>query len=382
MTRRRQPRVVASSATFFDHATPDDRSALAAEIAQARRQFGTHAPLRKSGSHPLYELPLISNIGQASFYWISNFVDHDPAHPPATETITDYECGTRSYDLSSGYNHTGIDYAPWPFWWHQMDQQQVEVRAAAPGTLLIKSDGRDDRECALSGKTSNRVVVEHADGSLAIYEHMAKGSLTMKNTGETIGAGEYLGLVGSSGSSTAPHLHLETRLLSLDGDLIDPFDGACNDLNPGDSWWQVGEQEPYYNPAIAQVATHAVLVTEELLAPACPVTTHDPQYDNAPAVDETFYFAVYLRDEQEGDTLTVRLRRVGGPVIETFSNTAGPEVEDLVISFYAFTINPIAQAGDYRLDATWTTQQGQKSQSHSFEVIGDRVFRDGFSAGN
>src|SRR5262245_1077715 len=42
------------------------------------------------------------------------FVDHDPRFPGMLE---DYTCGTRTYDLDSGYNHAGTDYYLWPYPW-------------------------------------------------------------------------------------------------------------------------------------------------------------------------------------------------------------------------------------------------------------------------
>lgn len=81
--------------------------------------------------------------------------------------------------------------------------------AAAPGVITYKDDGHPDRSCAFSSDSPNMVVVTHADGSYAWYLHFKNGSLTPKGVGEPVAQGEYLGTVGSSGSSTGPHLHFE-----------------------------------------------------------------------------------------------------------------------------------------------------------------------------
>src|SRR5688572_23889864 len=55
-----------------------------------------------------FQFPLDWNNGYLDygFYGISNYVDHNQSFPG---TIKDYECGQRSYDTPSGYNHSGID---------------------------------------------------------------------------------------------------------------------------------------------------------------------------------------------------------------------------------------------------------------------------------
>ena len=85
----------------------------------------------------------------------------------------------------------------------------VRIVAAAPGTIVSKTDGNFDRNCAIGSGQWNAVYVRHADNSVAWYGHMKSGSLTTKAVGETVVTGEYLGIVGSSGSSTGPHLHFE-----------------------------------------------------------------------------------------------------------------------------------------------------------------------------
>jgi murein DD-endopeptidase MepM/ murein hydrolase activator NlpD len=62
------------------------------------------------------------------------------------------------------------------------------------------------------------VVVEHPLGYRSLYAH---ASVVVVEPGRSVRAGQVLGLTGSSGRSTAPHLHLE---LTRDGVQIDPLD--------------------------------------------------------------------------------------------------------------------------------------------------------------
>ena len=65
------------------------------------------------------------------------------------------------------------------------------------------------------------VVIRHPNGLETIYGHMSK-QLAVEN--QMVKAGDPIGLVGSTGRSTGPHLHFETRLL---GEKIDPEKLFC-----------------------------------------------------------------------------------------------------------------------------------------------------------
>jgi len=66
------------------------------------------------------------------------------------------------------------------------------------------------------------VYIEHEiEGQtvLSVYAHMQRGSSPLQ-AGDLIQAGDFLGLVGNTGTSTGPHLHLEIR---IEGEFVDPF---------------------------------------------------------------------------------------------------------------------------------------------------------------
>jgi len=56
--------------------------------------------------------------------------------------------------------------------------------------------------------------------------------MTTKQLGTKDVTGEKIGLVGSSGSSTGPHLHIE--LHDSSNNVVDPYNGCCNQTS---SWW-------------------------------------------------------------------------------------------------------------------------------------------------
>jgi murein DD-endopeptidase MepM/ murein hydrolase activator NlpD len=66
----------------------------------------------------------------------------------------------------------------------------------------------------LEGKT---IIIDHGFGLYSIYMHLSEIQAT---EGDTVYAGEVIGLVGATGRVTGPHLHWGMKLL---GAKVDPF---------------------------------------------------------------------------------------------------------------------------------------------------------------
>lgn len=114
-----------------------------------------------------------------------------------------------------------------------MDKGSAEVVAAEAGVVTRVVDGNYDR-CRVSywrGKVtchghpmkSNYVEIKHADGKFTRYLHLKKNS-TLVKVGDQVRCGQTIGLVGSSGWSSAPHLHFEVR--NAKGVARDPYSGV------------------------------------------------------------------------------------------------------------------------------------------------------------
>jgi murein DD-endopeptidase MepM/ murein hydrolase activator NlpD len=71
----------------------------------------------------------------------------------------------------------------------------------------------DDGVVALVGKSSsgygNYVVIAHSGGLDTLYGHL---SVALVKVGQSVTQGQVVGLEGSTGNSTAPHLHFELRI--------------------------------------------------------------------------------------------------------------------------------------------------------------------------
>lgn len=63
------------------------------------------------------------------------------------------------------------------------------------------------------------VVINHHDGTMTLYAHMLAGSRTVSQNQE-VAQGQVIGIVGSTGNSTGPHLHFEVR---VNGRCVNPL---------------------------------------------------------------------------------------------------------------------------------------------------------------
>ena len=319
---------------------------------------------------PGFSWPLKTTTGRPAFpgYYISNYIDHDPNQG----SLLDYNCGTRTYDLASG-GHRGTDISLSPLGWQKLDNEEMTIIAAAPGTIVNKHDGEQDRTCGNLATlptnvfNPNLVAIRHADGTLTQYLHMKNGSLTPKEIGDTVAEGEYLGTSGSSGFSSGPHTHFEVH--DSANNVIDPWLGACNSI--AQSYWKA--QEPYTNPQLLGIFTSkSNPTTATNFSPTCDTTTNTmPTVANSYfyhpdfyfAAAETIYVVAFLRDMSLGDTIQYVLRKPDGSAFSTVNsmNTNGPFASGFF--FRSFTI-PASPVGTWNAEITY----GGVTRSVPFQV--------------
>lgn len=88
------------------------------------------------------------------------------------------------------------------------------IHAMRAGVVtLVQTDTGPGDPCYDGGDSScsaaaNIVVLQHADGATSAYKHLNSSSLAL---GSLVARGDVIGLSGSTGYSTGPHLHLELR---------------------------------------------------------------------------------------------------------------------------------------------------------------------------
>jgi murein DD-endopeptidase MepM/ murein hydrolase activator NlpD len=345
-----------------DSVDPRQIATLSARLDAQRRELAKSLPWGGADivdlAWPLAPSPDFAPFG---YHGTANFVDHDPRFP---DLVEDYTCGTRSYDLPSGYNHAGMDYYLWPFPWLMMDNEDVAIVAAAPGIIIDKRDGNFDRNCAIgSSGDFNAVFVQQDDGLVAWYLHMKRGTPTTKPVGARVEAGEFLGFVGSSGSSSLPHLHFE--LHDAGGRIVDPYRGTCNDAP--DRWIV---PQPYESPRIDSLTTHAAepALVDCGFQNGEPVH-EDPHFQDRFAPGATVWVFASYSDHRNGDVTRFTVLDPDGIEIDAWDFDLASE--NLEKPFYSGTAWDwsVALPADAAL-GTWTVRAefGGAAYEHAFEV--------------
>ena len=128
---------------------------------------------------------------------------YGPFLPPVASTRrTSFYGDRRIYQYIDGSKdtsiHAGIDFGV---------PKGTEVRACAPGKVVF---------AGLRIVTGNSVILEHLPGVYSLYYHM---DTILVHEGAVISGGDLVGLSGSTGLATGPHLHWEIR---VSGEYADP----------------------------------------------------------------------------------------------------------------------------------------------------------------
>lgn len=86
------------------------------------------------------------------------------------------------------------------------------VIAARAGTVMQVEDDFHGHGTDLEkyGDRANYVRILHADGSMAVYAHLAPGTVIVR-PGDHVKAGAFLARAGNTGYTTGPHLHFAVQ---------------------------------------------------------------------------------------------------------------------------------------------------------------------------
>jgi murein DD-endopeptidase MepM/ murein hydrolase activator NlpD len=171
-----------------------DADRLAAPVASAGGMGGPFVPVKLDPS----ESPFAATLNaiqprMAAVMRLRGVIEQLPlARPMAGDHDFTSNYGYRTDPFTRGLAmHTGVDFRA---------EAGSSIMATAPGKVVVAE---------YNGGYGNMVEVEHANGLSTRYAHMSAISVT---TGQMVKAGTVVGRVGTTGRSTGPHLHYETRI--------------------------------------------------------------------------------------------------------------------------------------------------------------------------
>lgn len=169
--------------TAVYEANEAEEEALQAQIDQLMEQLKAQEEANKNNG-----TGNVGTVGTGQYIW------------PATSTYITSPFGTRWHPVLGGYRtHYGVDIG------------------ASYGTNIYAADGGTVEISTYSSSYGNYVLINHGGGNATLYAHM---STRYVEAGQSVSQGDVIGLVGSTGISTGPHLHFEVR---ENGTRVDPM---------------------------------------------------------------------------------------------------------------------------------------------------------------
>ena len=93
----------------------------------------------------------------------------------------------------------------------------VDISTSRSEPVLATADGTVLRS-GWAGEYGKAIEIQHGDRYTTLYGHLEE---TLVAEGQTVRRGDRVGLVGSTGRSTAPHLHYEVH---VDGRAVNPLE--------------------------------------------------------------------------------------------------------------------------------------------------------------
>ena len=174
-----------------------------AEAMQARDQLAAKLEKEKADAAAAAEAARIRAAQAASAPIASPSVGQIIANPGGGS----FQCPVSgsayndSYGPRGGGFHYGID------------------MMAPTGTPLVAVKSGSVSYMPMDGDGGNEAYVAANDGNVYFYAHLSQ----FVGGARSVSQGEVIGLVGSTGRSSAPHLHFEIRIGGANGQRIDPY---------------------------------------------------------------------------------------------------------------------------------------------------------------
>lgn len=93
----------------------------------------------------------------------------------------------------------------------------IDIGAPMGAKIVASNGGKVVTSAYNANGYGNYVIIDHGGGKMTVYGHMSKRGVSV---GQSVTKGQQIGLVGSTGRSTGPHLHFEIR---INGTAVNPL---------------------------------------------------------------------------------------------------------------------------------------------------------------
>ncbi|TGK34325.1 M23 family metallopeptidase [Leptospira gomenensis] len=200
--------------------------------------------------YPILSLSPIDSTKQLSYAYNYYLLPGDSDASDAKDVVyrLPYETAAR---VSQGYNgkftHLGIV----PYAVDFKMPEGTPVLAARDGLVIAAQDKFQTGGLNPSFKDkANFVQILHKDGSIAEYAHLKHKGVSVQY-GQTVKAGDRIGLSGNTGYSSAPHLHFHVlkpaenfRTMESFPTVFQTDEGMLNELKEGTVYWNPSSSSP------------------------------------------------------------------------------------------------------------------------------------------
>jgi len=325
----------------YDDVPPVERARIERIIAEyEKNRAGVLRPASQTGPQPYTFHPQAGTLWQDLF--MNNFVDLDPS-----AGAKDWDCSGYTYN-----GHMGHDSDIKSF---QEQVIGVPIFAALDGTVVDAHDGEFDRNTAAGPQKANFVILDHGDTHYSLYWHMKTNTVSVTK-GQVVRAGTQLGMTGSSGSSTAPHLHFESR---YNGKPYEPYAGPCR---AGTSNWV--QQQPIRRG----VYVSDLILSNDPFEGAAAF----PPYDEATRTGtflqglRTVHFRLTVRGLPATSNYRISFRKPGGAIaFDSSANFANGTFYRTAFYRFSYNLN-LAEVGRWHL---LVDINGQTVAEAPFDVV-------------
>ncbi|MEU2233134.1 MULTISPECIES: M23 family metallopeptidase [Streptomyces] len=124
-----------------------------------------------------------------------------------------------SFQLPVAGSYVSTGYKTGGSLWSSGSHSGIDFHAAY-GTRVVSVGSGTVVEAGWGGAYGNNIVIRMNDGTYTQYGHLSSIGVYV---GQTVEPGQQIGISGSTGNSTGPHLHFEARTSPEYGSDIDPI---------------------------------------------------------------------------------------------------------------------------------------------------------------